>query len=154
MPRPVQLKVVPVTLATANEFVATVHRHHRPVVGHKFSIGIEDDEGLLRGVAIVGRPVARARDDGFTLEVTRLATDGAKNGCSMLYGTAWRAAKAMGYLRIGTYTLASEPGTSLRAAGWHVVHEVRGRSWDAPSRRRVDRHPTTNKLLWEPTTSR
>ena len=144
-----RLHIVPVTLATANDFIAEHHRHHRPVIGHKFSLGVEDDNEQLRGVATVGRPVARGRDDGFTLEVTRLATDGCENACSALYSAAWRAAKAMGYLRLGTYILASENGTSLRAAGFRFVHEVRGRSWDTPSRRRGDRHPTEDKQLWE-----
>ena len=144
-----RLIIVPVTLADANGFVATHHRHHKPVQGHKFSIGVTDQVDSLRGVAIVGRPVARPRDDGRTLEVTRLATDGCPNACSALYAAAWRVARAMGYQRIGTYILASESGTSLRAAGWKLVHSVRGRSWDTPSRRREDKHPTIDKLLWE-----
>lgn len=101
------------------------------------------------GVAIVGRPVSRGRDDGWTLEVTRCCTDGTRNTCSFLYASAWRAARAMGYRRLGTYILASEDGASLRAAGWRIVHEVRGRSWNTPSRPRVDTHPTQGKLLWE-----
>lgn len=146
-----RLTIVPVSLAEANEFVESHHRHHGKVVGHKFSIGVTDESDELRGVVIVGRPVARARDDGETLEVTRLATDGCPNACSALYSAAWRAARAMGYSRLGTYTLASEPGTSLKAAGWEVVHRVKGRSWDTPSRRRRDKHPTVDKLLWEAT---
>lgn len=148
MKRP-RLTVIPVSLADANEFVSAHHRHHKRVTGHKFSIGVADATEALRGVAIVGRPVARARDDGRTLEVTRVATDGCPNACSALYGAAWRAARAMGYERIGTYTLASEPGTSLRAAGWRATRQVRGRSWDTPSRRRTDKHPTIDKTLWE-----
>lgn len=145
-----RLTVCPLPLDEANAFVRQHHRHHSPVVGHKFSIGVADESGTVRGVAIVGRPVARSRDDGLTLEVTRLATDGCPNACSALYAAAWRAAKALGYQRVGTYTLASESGTSLRAAGWHVVHEVSGRSWSCPTRPRVDKHPTEAKLLWEP----
>lgn len=144
-----RLHIVPMSLAQANAFVAEHHRHHKPVIGHKFSIGVEDEDNKLRGVAIVGRPVARGRDDGLTLEVTRLATDGCSNACSALYSASWRAAKATGYLRLGTYILASEPGTSLTAAGFRLVHEVKGRSWDTPSRRRGDRHPTVDKQLWE-----
>ncbi|WP_376784030.1 XF1762 family protein [Leifsonia aquatica] len=147
-----RLSVIPVPLAEANEFVEAHHRHHKKVVGHKFSIGVVDESGNLRGVAIVGRPVARRRDDGRTLEVTRLATDGCANAPSALYSAAWRAARAMGYLRIGTYTLASEPGTSLRAAGWRVVHEVRGASWSRTDRPRTDKHPVVDKRLWEPGT--
>lgn len=145
-----RLTVCPLPLNEANAFVRQHHRHHSPVVGHKFSIGVADPAGMVRGVAIVGRPVARSRDDGLTLEVTRLATDGCPNACSALYAAAWRAAKALGYQRLGTYTLASEPGTSLRAAGWRIVHEVPGRSWSCPTRPRVDKHPIEAKLLWEP----
>ena len=146
----VRLMVVPISLADANTFVETHHRHHKKVVGHKFSIGVVDESGQMRGVAIVGRPVSRHRDDGFTLEVTRLATDGCANAPSSLYSAAWRAARAMGYRRIGTYTLATEPGTSLLAAGWRIVHEVRGASWSRDGRPRTDKHPTVDKRLWEP----
>ena len=104
------------------------------------------------GVAIVGRPVARALADEWTAEVTRVAVlDGVKNGCSMLYGACWRAARALGYRKLVTYTLATEPGTSLRAAGWREVASVRGRSWHCRSRPRVDKHPTQDKLRWEVT---
>lgn len=147
-----KLELVPIELAEANAFVTQLHRHHRPVVGHRFSIGAALD-GRVVGVAIVGRPVARHRQDGWTVEVTRLCTDGTRNACSFLYGAAWRAARAMGYRRIGTYILKSEDGTSLKAAGWRIVHEVKGRSWDTPSRPRVDKHPTQHKLLWEPETA-
>lgn len=142
------LQIVPLDLASANEFVRFHHRHHRPVVGHKFSIGAVNG-GAIVGVAIVGRPVARMRDDGWTLEVTRLATDGTRNACSLLYGAAARAAFALGYRRIGTYILASEPGTSLAGAGWRLVGQVRGRSWSCSSRPRIDKHPTDHKLLFE-----
>lgn len=144
-----RLDIVPLPLDEANAFVARHHRHHVPVVGHKFSLGVVDETGTIRGIAIVGRPVARSRDDGLTLEVTRVATDGCENACSALYGASWRATKALGYRRLGTYTLESEPGTSLRAAGWKVIHTVKGRSWSTPSRPRVDKHPLENKLLWE-----
>lgn len=144
-----RLTIVPLSLDGANEFVRQYHRHHQPVVGHKFSIGVVDDEGGLRGAAIVGRPVSRLRDDGLTLEVTRLVTDGCPNACSALYAAAWRAAKAMGYRRIGTYTLVTEPGTSLKAVGWKCLYESPGRSWDTPSRPRVDKHPLGARQLWE-----
>jgi hypothetical protein len=144
------MEIVPMPLDEANAFVEQHHRHHRPVVGAKFCIGVADEAGV-RGVAIIGRPVARHLDDGWTLEVTRVATDGAKNACSMLYGAAWRAAKALGYRKLITYTLAEEPGATLRAAGWRMVGEVRGRSWSCPSRPRVDKHPLQGKLRWEAT---
>lgn len=98
---------------------------------------------------MIGRPVARHMDDGFTLEVNRVATDGCDNACSALYGAAWRAARALGYRKLITYTLASEPGSSLRGAGWTVVGEVKGRSWSCTTRPRADHHPTTDKLRWE-----
>jgi hypothetical protein len=145
------LHLVPVDFKTACGFVADWHRHHKPPVGHKFSLGVADAGGVLRGVAMVGRPVARHYADGLTLEVNRTATDGTKNANSMLYGAAWRAAKALGYSRLITYTQATESGISLKAAGWTVVGELRARKgWDTPSRRRdghgVDAIPRT---LWE-----
>lgn len=145
------LEIVPVSLSAANAFVAQHHRHHVPVVGAKFCLGVADASESVVGVAIVGRPVARHLDDGWTLEVTRVATDGTKNAPSALYGAARRATFALGYRKLVTYTLASEPGTSLRAAGWHVVGEVKGRSWSCVSRPRVDKHPTVDKLRWEAT---
>ena len=138
-----------IEFADAAAFVSEHHRHHTPPTGHKFSIGAFEGDRLC-GVVIVGRPVGRGRDDGLTLEITRLCTDGTKDACSFLYGKASKAALALGYRRIGTYTLKSEPGTSLVAAGWKIVGEVTGRSWDTPSRRRTDRHPTEPKWLWEP----
>lgn len=143
-----RLSLIPLTLAEANAFVAQHHRHHKPVVGHKFSLGAVKD-GAVVGVVIVGRPVSRIRDDGMTLEVTRLCSDGAKNACSFLYGAAARATFALGYRRIGTYVLASESGVSLKASGWKLIGERGGGSWSCPSRPRVDRHPKEVKLLWE-----
>lgn len=145
----VSLRVVPISLKAANAFVAGVHRHHPQVRGCKFCIAVIDEEGALRGVAIVGRPVARGLDDGLTAEVTRLCTDGARNACSMLYRAAWRAAAAMGHRRLVTYILESESGVSLRAAGMTRVEMVRGRSWSCASRPRVDKHPTVAKWRWE-----
>jgi hypothetical protein len=143
------LMLVPVTLEEANAFVDQHHRHHQPVVGHKFSLGVAKD-GEVVGIVIVGRPVARHLDDGWSLEVTRCCTDGTKNAASKLYAAAWRAARAMGYKRLGTYTLDSESGISLRAAGWKEVASVPGRSWSCKSRPRVDKHPLQDKIRWEP----
>lgn len=138
-----------VEFATAADFVSLHHRHHTPPVGHLFSIGAFRGEQLV-GVVIVGRPVARRRDDGLTAEVTRLCVlDAEPNACSFLYGKAAKAALAMGFKRIGTYTLKSEPGTSLRAAGWTLISETPGKSWSVPSRPRSDKHPIEPKLLWE-----
>lgn len=145
------MKIVPITLAEANEFVRLYHRHHKPVIGHKFSIGIEN-EGEVHGVAIIGRPVSRVLDNGWTLEVTRCCTNGIKNGCSMLYGAAWRAAKALGYKMLITYTLPEEGGASLRGAGFTCVGQAGGGSWNCQSRPRVDTHPTQLKLRWQKST--
>ncbi|GAA4226000.1 hypothetical protein GCM10022254_09460 [Actinomadura meridiana] len=131
------LRIVPVRFVDACGFVAMWHRHHAPPVGHKFTLGIADEADVLRGVAIVGRPVARFLDDGLTLEVTRTATDGTANANSMLYAAAWRAAKALGYRRLITYTQDGESGASLRAAAWRVVAERPARrGWTCPSRPR------------------
>jgi hypothetical protein len=134
-------------LADANDFVDAQHRHHKRVRGHKFSLAAFDGDRLC-GVAMVGRPVARGLQDGLTVEVTRLCTDGTRNACSFLYGAAWRAARALGYTRLFTYTLASESGASLRAAGWIEDGRTPGRSWSCASRPRVDKHPTEDKIRW------
>jgi hypothetical protein len=144
-----RLTITPITLREANAYVARLHRHHQPVRGCFFCIGDADAEGAIRGVAIVGRPVSRMLQDGYTAEVTRVCTDGCPNACSALYGACWRAARAMGYRRIGTYTLATEPGTSLVAAGWKLIGEAGGGSWSREGRPRVDLHPTQLKLRWE-----
>lgn len=131
------LEVVAVELKLANEFVARLHRHHGPERGHRFSIGVVRlDTRQLCGVAIVGRPKARMINQRRIVEVTRLATDGTRNACSLLYGAAARAAKAIGYEEIITYTLEEEPGTSLRAVGWEEVALVRAEQWSRPSRAR------------------
>jgi len=147
----VGLYLVPVDLATANGFVAMWHRHSSPVVGHRYSVGVADGAGVLRGVAIVGRPVARSFDDGATLEVTRCATDGAPNAGSMLYAAAWRVASALGYRRLVTYTQADESGASLRAAGYRcLARRPARRGWDTPSRPREDRGTDgIPRTLWE-----
>lgn len=155
------LYLVPLELSDANAFVDVHHRHHDEVVGHKFSLGAIH-QGEIVGAVIVGRPVAKGLQDGWTLEVTRLATDGMEREvldrlgrphklgvCSFLYGAAARATFALGYRRLGTYILASEPGTTLVAAGWRMVAEVRGRSWNTMSRPRVDKYPTLDKVRYE-----
>jgi len=147
------LQVVPVRFDEACKYVAMWHRHHQPPVGHKFSLGVADDLGILHGVAMVGRPVARWFDDGRTLEVNRSATDSTPNVNSMLYAAAWRAAKALGYRRLITYTQDGESGASLRAANWRVVAERPPRpGWDVPSRPRDDRGVDgVQRTLWEAT---
>jgi hypothetical protein len=142
------LVIVPITQRSAKAFVALHHRHHRPPVGSVFQVGAHDGV-QLRGVLMAGRPVARMLDDGRTLEVTRVATDGCPNACSLLYGAARRARKALGYSRVITYTLASEPGTTLKAAGWRKIGNAGGGSWSRPSRGREDNHPQEGKVRWE-----
>lgn len=143
----IKLSLVPLTLEDANAYVARFHRHHGEVRGHKFSLGACRDE--IVGVCIVGRPVSRVRDDGWTLEVTRLCTDGSKNVCSFLYGAAARAAFALGYRKIGTYILSTETGVSLNASGYRLIGSTRGRSWDCVSRPRVDKTDPQDRLLFE-----
>lgn len=145
------LKIVPITLKTAQEFVKKHHRHNKPPVGHKFSVGLETDWGLLIGVACAGRPVARLFDNGLTLEVNRTCTLGDKNANSMLYGAVWRAAKAMGYRRCITYTQHDESGASLRAVGWIRVKDLSpNKGWNSPSRFRSDIGSAgIARTLWE-----
>ena len=137
------LTVVPCSIQDAREYVRQVHRHHPPPLSGLFAVACAEGERVC-GVAIVGRPVARMNQDGFTAEVTRLATDGTRNACSALYAACWRACRALGYRRLITYTLASEPGVSLRASGWREVGSVKGRSWDCPSRPRVSNYRTVD----------
>ena len=145
------LMVTPINLDEANAFVEQHHRHHKPVPGAKFCVAVSQEDEV-RGVAIVGRPVSRVLDDGWTLEVNRCCTDGTRNACSMWYATAWQAAKAMGYTSLITYTLESEGGSSLRGAGWRCVGKATtriGQGWNVKSRPRVDTHPLQQKLRWE-----
>jgi hypothetical protein len=142
--------VIPLELAEANALVAQWHRHHQPSQGHRFSLGAIDADGILHGAAIVGRPVARlAGSPRDVLEVVRLVTDGTENCCSILYAAAARAGAAMGYRRIQTYVLDSEPGTSLRAAGWVNEGEAGGGQWKHTDGkpRRTDQ-PTETKRRW------
>lgn len=144
------LIVVPIELKEANSFIAVMHRHHAPVVGHRFSLGAVDESGLLHGVCVVGRPVARlAGHPRDVAEVTRLATDGTYNACSILYAAAARACKAMGFRRIQTYTLPDEGGASLRASGWVMEGEAGGGQWKHTDGkpRRTDQ-PTSVKSRW------
>lgn len=144
------LTVTPISLRDANAFVAAHHRHHRPARGCKFCVGVSD-AGVLVGVAVVGRPVARGLDDGWTLEVNRVCTTGERNACSLLYGAAWRAARALGYRRVVTYTLPEEGGASLRGAGWRLIGECGGGNWNTPARPRLDTEVAirVTKHRWE-----
>jgi hypothetical protein len=142
------LELQPITQKEAFEFIRLHHRHHQAPRGWKFGIALNDGTKIV-GVIVVGRPVARKLDNGWTLEVTRCCTDGTKNASSKLYGAAARAASAMGYKRLITYTLEAEPGTSLVAAGWKSLYTTPGKSWNVKSRPRVDKHPIGQKTLWE-----
>lgn len=142
------MELRPCTLQEANDFVSALHRHHQPVRGHKFSLAAWKD-GAMVGVAIIGRPVSRIRQDGVTLEVTRLCTNGQRNACSFLYAASARAAFALGYQRIGTYALPDEGGASLRGTGWKLIGKRGGGTWNTPSRPRADKAPTSSKHLWE-----
>ena len=140
--------IAPITLRDANAFVDENHRHHKKTQGHKFSIQLLKDEKTI-GVVICGRPVARKLDDGFTLEVTRLCTDGSKNACSMLYGAAARVAKEMGYKKIQTYILDEESGTSLKASGWKFETISPGGAWvHSDQKPRSNNHPMNEKQRW------
>jgi|TARA_R100001129_G_scaffold128563_1_gene90600 hypothetical protein len=144
----VSLELVPITLREANRFVEQHHRHHQPSRGCRFCVAVAQ-AGEVVGVAIITRPVARRLDDGWTAEVSRVATDGTRNACSKLYGAAWRAARSLGFRRLITYTLPEEGGASLRGAGWRCVGEAGGGSWSRRDRPRVDLHPLQQKLRWE-----
>ena len=142
------LELTPITLREARAWVERNHRHHGAPQGGIFAVAVSV-EGDVRGVAIVGRPVARNAADGWTAEVTRCCTDGTRNAPSMLYGAAWRATRAMGYRRLITYTLPEESGASLRAAGFRMIGEAGGGSWNRKTRPRIDTHPMQAKLRWE-----
>lgn len=151
------IELRPITQKEAFSYVRDHHRHHIPPVGSLWQHAVHDDNGVLAGVAVVGRPVARSLDDGLTVEITRLCTLGEPNADSMLYGAAKRAADAKGYRRGLTYILWSEwerfdpetkkriGGAGARSAGYSFLWKVKGRSWDCKSRRRVDKHPTEDK---------
>jgi hypothetical protein len=143
-------RLVPMSLEDANRLVGDLHRHHKPVQGHKFSLGALKEDGLtFAGAVIVGRPVARRVDHKSVLEVTRLVTDGSKNACSFLYGAAARAAQALGYDKIQTYILESENGVSLKASGWVCEGEAGGGQWKHTDGkpRRTDQ-PIERKQRW------
>lgn len=143
-----RLSLIPVSFAEACAFVGLHHRHAKAPRGHKFSVGAARD-GDLVGVVMVGRPIARGNADGRTLEVNRLCVrEGERNAASFLLGAAARGAFAQGYRRLCSYTLQTESGASMRAAGWHCIAEVKGRQWTCSSRPRAERE-IADRLLWE-----
>src|SRR3972149_10801880 len=143
------LKVVPLTLKEANKLVESLHRHHFPVVGHRFSLGAVLD-GTLVGACVCGRPVSRMVNATTVLEITRLVTDGTKNACSVLYAAAARVAREMGFQKIQTYILATEPGTSLLASGWILDGLTKGGNWNCAGRggKRREDQPMGKKQRW------
>jgi hypothetical protein len=146
----VALEIFPVTLRQANEMIEKLHRHHKPVVGHRFSLGTRRKiDKVCVGVVVVGRPVAREVSQYEVAEVIRLVTNGTPNACSILYAAASRVCKEMGFEKIQTYILSSEPGTSLKAAGWHFEANTQGGDWNHSWRkgRRVDQ-PMISKQRW------
>ena len=143
------LDAQPIRQRDAKEYIRAHHRHLRPPVGWLFGISAVDESGGIVGVATVSRPVARHLDDGWTAEVSRCCTDGKRNACSFLYRRCWRAAKAIGYRRLITYTLEAEGGASLRGAGFVVLGSRGGGNWGRPSRPRCPAEAPQTKLLWE-----
>jgi hypothetical protein len=142
------LTIMPLTLKQANELVGLLHRHHKRVVGHRFSLGCKSKKGLC-GAAIVGRPVARELDPYMVAEVTRLVTDGTPNACSFLYSACARVAREMGFKVIQSYILGSEPGTSLKAAGWILAGVTSGGNWNHSWRKgRREDQPMEPKQIW------
>jgi hypothetical protein len=143
-----RLTIVPISIREASRFVDEHHRHHKPPRGAIFAVAVALGETVV-GVALVGRPLARMLQDGWTVEVIRVCTDGTPNACSKLYGACWRVAQQLGYRRCVTYTLKEEGGASLRASGWREVGPAGGGSWSRGSRPRVDLHPLQQKIRWE-----
>lgn len=139
-------EIRPITFRQASDFINQYHRHHKATVGHKFSVGLYEGEKLI-GCAVCGRPVSRYLDDGLTCEINRLCTDGTYNACSMLYGACCRVAKDMGYRKIITYILQSEPGTSLKASGFSCEGEAGGTHWTG-KRNRGQEIPAEMKTRW------
>lgn len=141
------VKMIP--LRVANRFVAQFHRHHKPVAGHKFSLGAFIDNELY-GVAIVGRPVARKLDTGNTFEVTRLCVKERQTGvASRLYNEAAMWAWGHGASRVVTYTLEREAAKSLQWAKWKKSKvSSKGGSWSRPGRSRTSPN-LGRKVRWE-----
>ena len=140
------MNLQPISLREARQYIAENHRHSRAPQGWLFGVAAVDG-GRIAGVGVAGRPVARMLQDGFTVEITRVCTDGSRNVCSLLYGALCRAAKALGYRCVITYTLATEPGSSVLASGFTRSGMVAADVWDRPARPR-----RTIDLFGEPIT--
>lgn len=143
------MTVIPLTIAQSNELIRRWHRHHKPVVGHRYALGLLTEDGELHGAIVVGRPVSRELDQYLIAEVTRLVTDGTKNACSFLYSAAARVAREMGFHKIQTYILETEPGVSLLAAGWTLEGITDGGNWNHSWRKgRREDQPMSRKQRW------
>jgi hypothetical protein len=129
------LELRPIGVREASAVVKRMHRHLPRIVGGLFACSVFQ-AGELVGVGVASRPKARQSCDGFTVEITRIATDGSRNACSRLYGALLRASAAVGYRKALTFTRLDEPGTSLRASGWVEDGVTSQGSWDRPSRGR------------------
>ena len=141
------MRIAPITFKSASDYINQYHRHHKATIGCKFCISVVDDSGQLHGVAVCGRPVSRHLDDGTTLEINRVCTDGARNACSMLYSACCRIAKEMGYKKVITYILESENGASLKASNFICEGEAGGTHWTG-SRNRGQSIPAEMKTRW------
>jgi hypothetical protein len=142
-----RLRIAPITFRAASDYINRNHRHHNATIGCKFCISVVGEDGQLHGVAVCGRPVARRLDDGETLEINRVCTDGTRNACSMLYGACCRIAKEMGYRKVVTYILASEDGASLKASNFTCEGEAGGTHWTGTRNRGQD-IPSEMKKRW------
>jgi hypothetical protein len=129
------LELRPIGTREASAVVKRLHRHLPRVVGGLFAVSVFDNDELV-GVGVASRPKARFLQDGFTVEISRVATDGHRNACSKIYGALCRACAAIGVRRVVTFTRTDEPGTSLRAAGFTEAGLTREQSWDRPQRHR------------------
>lgn len=143
------LTIRPISIREANEYVELHHRHHGRRVGCRFAIACYEDD-VLHGVAICANPVARNSDDGLTLEVARLCTDGTRNACSILYGACARIAKEMGFKKIQTFILESEPGTTLKASGWKSEGIHGATSWSGTGSKRTKQREEKGQLSMFP----
>lgn len=123
------LRVVPITIKAARRFNYAHHRHNKLATGGLFAVGVADDDGNLVGIGIAGIPKAINAMDGTTIEVSRCCTTGQRNAASMVYGALVRAARALGYKRVITYTRAAEDGASLKASNWVPDVASEGGSW-------------------------
>lgn len=135
------MKLAPCTVKAALKQVREWHRHLPELQGGLFAAQCIDDDGNCLGVAVAGNPAQEWQGTG-RIVISRVATSGAENACSMLYGALCRAAKALGYSEVWTYTLPTEPGTSLRAAGFIDMGMSDGGEHSRKSRlRKPAKHP-------------